>query len=112
MISENTMRKQLQNHYPGTTVHGMRAAFRTWAEEIAEAPDDVAEVSLAHAIGNKTVRAYKRTDLFDKRSMLMEKWGMWATGGIKWFSNGNNPEAEINRRIYGDDFPEEIIQWE
>ena len=70
-LSENTMRKLLQTHYERATVHGMRAAFRTWAREIVEAPDDVAEVSLAHAIGTKTTRAYNRSNLY--RGLILLK---------------------------------------
>lgn len=97
-ISENTMRKVLQEHFPGATVHGMRAAFRTWAADEVDARDDVAEAALAHAAGSKTVRAYKRTQLLDQREMLMEKWAMWADGEIEWFSNYNDIEEEIRRR--------------
>lgn len=74
-ISENTMRKLLQTHYPEATVHGMRAAFRTWAAEVLQAPDDVAETALAHTVGSATVRAYNRTERFEYRRLLMEDWG-------------------------------------
>jgi hypothetical protein len=36
---------------------------------------DIAEAALAHTIGDKTVAAYHRTDLFDPRRMLMAEWG-------------------------------------
>ncbi|WP_171183786.1 integrase arm-type DNA-binding domain-containing protein [Ruegeria sp. HKCCC2117] len=106
-LSENTMLKRLQSHFPGVTVHGMRAAFRTWATEVAEVPDDVAEISLAHSIGSKTVRAYKRTDLFEQRSVLLEKWAMWVTGEWEWFTEGYDIEDEITRRLYHDGWVEE-----
>jgi len=97
-LSENTMRKLLQAHYEGATVHGMRAAFRTWAREVVHAPDDVAEVSLAHAIGTKTTRAYNRSDLYHDRETLLEQWGMWGSGELEWFGNGVDINAEILRR--------------
>lgn len=97
-ISENTMRKLLQTHYPGVTVHGMRAAFRTWAKEVVAAPDDVAEMTLAHAIGTKTTQAYNRAELLDEREMLLEKWGMWAMGELNWFTDSLDIDAEIWRR--------------
>jgi integrase len=40
-ISENTMAKVLNQFYPDATVHGMRSAFRDWAEIFAEAPREV-----------------------------------------------------------------------
>ncbi len=94
-ISENTMRKFLQGLYPGATVHGMRAAFRIWAEVEAHARNEVAEVSLAHTVASKTVAAYLRTDYFDEREKLMEKWGMWVMGEWEWFGDGRDIDGEV-----------------
>ena len=106
-ISENTMRQLLQTHIPGATVHGMRANFRTWARETARAPDDIAEVALAHSIGSKTVIAYNRTDLFDERALIMEKWAMWLDGEWDWFDSHMTPQEldeEIKKRLLGPDY--------
>ena len=35
----------------------------------------IAEHALAHLEGSDTVRAYLRTDFFDKRWALMDAWG-------------------------------------
>lgn len=91
-ISENTMRKLLQTHYPGATVHGMRAAFRTWAAEIVDAREDVAETALAHIVGSATVRAYKRTEHFYERETLMNDWALWVEDRKELFSNGATGE--------------------
>jgi integrase len=64
----------LQGMRPGVTVHGFRSAFRDWCAEKTSYPHDVVELSLAHAVGDAVVKAYKRTDLFDKRRRLMEAW--------------------------------------
>lgn len=56
------------------TVHGFRSAFRDWAAEQTSAPREVAEAALAHTIENKVEAAYRRTDLFEKRRVLMEQW--------------------------------------
>jgi len=98
-ISDNTMRKLLQSHVPGVTVHGMRAAFRTWAREDAVAPDDVAEMVLAHAIGSKTVQAYNRATLIHERRRLLELWGMWAMGEVEFYADPEARTAEVNRRM-------------
>ena len=58
----------------GVTVHGFRSTFRDWASEIASAPREVAEMSLAHTVGSNVERAYARSDLLDKRRALMERW--------------------------------------
>ncbi len=64
----------------GFTVHGFRSAFRDWASEETQFPGEVAEMALAHAIGNKVEAAYRRGDLFDKRRLLMSAWADHLTG--------------------------------
>jgi hypothetical protein len=32
-------------------------------------------MALAHAVGDDVVKAYRRTDLFERRVHLMKKWG-------------------------------------
>ena len=56
------------------TVHGFRSSFRDWAEERGGMPREIAELSLAHEVGNATERAYRRSDLLAKRRDLMERW--------------------------------------
>jgi len=58
----------------GVTVHGFRSTFRVWASEAIGADREVAEMSLSHTIGNAVERAYDRSDLLDRRRVLMEKW--------------------------------------
>ena len=57
------------------TVHGLRSTFRDWAAEATDYSRDVAEMALAHAIGDKVEAAYRRGDLFEKRRRMMEEWG-------------------------------------
>jgi len=57
------------------TVHGFRSTFRDWAAERTNFPREVAEMALAHRVGDATERAYQRSDLFDKRRQLMDAWG-------------------------------------
>jgi integrase len=61
------------------TAHGFRACFRTWASETTGFPEDVIEMALAHSIGDETVNAYKRTDLFGKRARLMQSWAEYCS---------------------------------
>ncbi|HEV3174887.1 MAG TPA: tyrosine-type recombinase/integrase [Stellaceae bacterium] len=67
----------------GGTVHGLRSAFRDWAGEQTAFPHDVAEAALAHVRGDKSVRAYARGDLFDKRRRLMEAWASYIASPAK-----------------------------
>lgn len=55
-------------------VHGFRSSFRDWAAEQTSHSHDVIEMSLAHAIKNKTEAAYRRSDLLEKRRLLMQEW--------------------------------------
>ena len=64
----------------GVTVHGFRSTFRDWASEAAQAPREIAEMSLSHNIGNTVERAYARSDLLDRRRALIERWTQYVTG--------------------------------
>jgi integrase len=56
------------------TVHGFRSSFRDWAAECTNFSKEVAEMALAHAVGDKVEAAYRRGDLFEKRRRLMTAW--------------------------------------
>jgi integrase len=66
------------------TAHGFRSTFRDWCADNGKSAD-IAEAALAHAIGDKTVAAYHRTDLFDPRRKLMADWAAYLA----------KPEAEV-----------------
>ena len=60
-------------------VHGFRSSFRTWAAERSGATRDVAELALAHVVGGAVERSYARSDLFDQRRGLMDRWAAFVT---------------------------------
>ena len=60
--------------YNDITVHGFRSTFRDWAGETTSFPREVIEAALAHGIKDKAEAAYARSDLFDKRRLLMDAW--------------------------------------
>jgi integrase len=62
------------------TVHGFRSTFRDWASEVAHAPREIAEMSLSHQVGSNVERSYARSDLLDRRRVLMEKWSAYVVG--------------------------------
>jgi integrase len=79
-LSERAMLAVLQRAgHDGLTVHGFRSAFRDWAEERTSYPREVAEQALAHSIGTAVERAYRRTDLFEKRRQLMAAWATFCS---------------------------------
>ncbi|MCJ2126807.1 tyrosine-type recombinase/integrase [Methylobacterium sp. J-077] len=61
----------------GVTVHGFRSSFRDWAGECTSYQRELAEMALAHMVGDATERAYRRGDLFEKRRELMDAWASW-----------------------------------
>jgi len=61
------------------TPHGFRSTFRDWAAERTNVPSAVCEAALAHSLRDRTEAAYNRTDLFEKRRDLMDRWAAFAT---------------------------------
>lgn len=56
------------------TVHGFRSSFRDWCGDETSFPRDLAELALAHQVGDATEQAYRRGDGFEKRRKLMDAW--------------------------------------
>jgi len=56
------------------TVHGFRSTFRDWVSESTRHSPELAEMALAHTIGNKVEAAYRRGDLLEARRQLMLDW--------------------------------------
>jgi integrase len=76
-LSHDAMVTALRALRPGgLTVHGFRACFKTWCSEATNTPTEIVEMSLGHTVGGAVERAYRRTDLMEKRRALM---GQWAT---------------------------------
>jgi integrase len=63
--------------------HGWRSTFRDWCAERTTYASELAEMALAHAIGNKVEAAYRRGDLFEKRRQLMNDWGNFIGKPVK-----------------------------
>ena len=62
------------------SVHGLcRATFKTWATECSAFPNELVELALSHAVGDKTERAYLRSDGLRKRFALAEAWAKFCT---------------------------------
>lgn len=73
-LSNMSMLEMLRGMQNGLTVHGFRSAFRDWTAETTLHPDTIAEQALAHTIKDKTVKAYRRGDAFERRKDLMQMW--------------------------------------
>jgi len=73
-ISDMTISAVLRRLKVDAVPHGFRSTFRDWAAERTNYPNEVAEMALAHAVGNKVEAAYRRGDLFEKRLAMMDEW--------------------------------------
>ncbi len=62
-----------------TVVHGLRSTFRDWCADTGK-PRELAEAALAHTVGG-VEGAYFRSDVFERRRVLMQAWADFVTGG-------------------------------
>lgn len=74
--------------------HGFRSSFRDWAGEVSSFPSDVCEAALAHVISDKTVAAYHRGDMFEKRRRLMDSWAGYLDRQAGRVTNFRRPKAQ------------------
>lgn len=64
-------------------VHGFRATFRTWAEETAQFPHAIVEEAMGHVVGTSVERAYRRTDVLERRRALMDAWANYCEPSVR-----------------------------
>ena len=73
-MSDMTLKMALRRLGLSADPHGFRSSFRDWVSEATAYPAAVAEAALAHAMGDRTEAAYARSDLLDKRRVMMADW--------------------------------------
>ena len=79
VMGPNALSNYLHENGVKAVPHGFRSSFRDWAAEETDAPREVCELALAHIEGSATERAYRRTDLFERRRELMQEWADYLT---------------------------------
>ena len=97
-LSHSAMLKVLKVAGCGdATTHGFRSTFRDWASERTHYSRDVAEMALAHAIGDQVEAAYRRGDLFERRKLMMEDWARFVltTPSAKVVSIGDRRRGDL-----------------
>lgn len=77
-LSDMTLTAVLRRMKVEAVPHGFRSTFRDWAAERTNYPGELAEMALAHTIGDKVEAAYRRGDMFEKRRRMMEEWAAFA----------------------------------
>jgi integrase len=79
-LGENAVLHALKAIYPAMTTHGCRSSFRDWAGDETHFERDIAEMALAHKVGDEVEQAYRRGTALKKRRKLMEAWARYAEG--------------------------------
>ncbi|MET3559663.1 integrase [Bartonella japonica] len=79
-LAANCMAQYMQQTGLNACPHGFRSSLRDWLAETTDAPYEVAETILAHTVGGKVERAYRRTDYLEQRRVYMDKWAAYVTG--------------------------------
>ena len=81
-LSNMTLTKILRDNglADRAVVHGFRSSFRSWASECTSADFATCELCLGHHIGSAVERAYRRSDLYEKRARLLQQWANYLSG--------------------------------
>lgn len=79
-LSDMTLTKVLRDMEVDAVPHGFRSTFRDWVAEQTSWPAEIAEAALAHVIADKTVAAYQRGSMLEKRRDLMTAWADYCDG--------------------------------
>ena len=79
-LSDMTLSKLIKELGIAAVPHGFRSSFRDWAAEQTNTPREVVEAALAHTVRNPTEAAYARSDLFERRRLLMNDWAAYLNG--------------------------------
>ncbi|MGE0522044.1 MAG: tyrosine-type recombinase/integrase [Variibacter sp.] len=77
-VSDTALAKCIKRHTssPATT-HGFRSTFRDWCGDCTAFPREIAEMALAHAVGDEVELAYRRGTALAKRRELMNAWARY-----------------------------------
>ena len=73
-LSHTPLYTVFKEHGIAAVPHGFRSSFRDWAAEKTDHPREVVEAALAHVVQNQVEATYARSDLFERRRILMNDW--------------------------------------
>lgn len=79
-LSDMTLSKLVKELGFDADIHGFRTSFRTWGQERTSFPREVQEAALAHKIGDAAEQAYARSDVYERRYEMMERWAQFLDG--------------------------------
>ena len=76
-LHDSAVRRLLRQLGIAAVPHGFRSTFRDWAAEETDHPREVIEATLAHVVRSRVEAAYARSDLFERRRILMNDWARY-----------------------------------
>ena len=79
-LSDSSMLSVLKGMKVNCVVHGFRSSFRDWGSEETNHSAEVLEKCLAHDVGNKVEKAYRRGNLLQARRLVMNDWEKYCSG--------------------------------
>ena len=80
-LDDKQLRWLLRELGIAAVLHGFRSSFRDWAAEQTDHPREVIEAALAHEVRNRLEAAYARSDLLERRRVLMDDWSRYLAQG-------------------------------
>lgn len=99
-MSNMAMDMMLRDLATGCTPHGMRSSFRDWAGDETNFARETIEECLAHAVGDETERAYRRSDALRKRREVLEAWSVYCLSEIQDAGTGELQSAANSEGQY------------
>ena len=82
-MHDSQVRRLLRELGVAAVPHGFRSTFRDWAGEETDHSREVIEAALAHVVRNRVEAAYARSDLFERRRVLMHDWSRYLAQGME-----------------------------
>ena len=82
-LHDSQLRRLLRELGIAAVPHGFRSTFRDWAGEETDHPREVIEAAMAHVVRNRVEAAYARSDLFERRRVLMDDWARYLYQGTR-----------------------------
>lgn len=80
-VTSTGLEKRLKDMGENGRPHGFRTSFKTWAQD-NDKPWDVTETALGHKIGGAVERSYARSDILERRRIVMGQWAQFVTQSV------------------------------
>lgn len=82
VVTENNFNDWLKDKGFDSTSHGLRSTFNDWADDNEICDPVTADLALDHEVKGQVQKAYWRSTRFKQRFEVMEKWGLFVSGGF------------------------------